>query len=173
MAVSHAGSGGVEVQSLGISLNALFQESRSFFKFFLFRQDGGFEEISRDLAGVQPAHLCQDLQGFLGLRLGHSQGRRQQQGVGIVGFLLLGKLGLFLGLVQLLGHQEEFPQEYLGLREIGVEFHGLIQGPVGPPGILQFEFCFALPQVGSGKFGINLQGVLELQASPDIVFLLV
>ena len=56
---------------------------------------------------------------------------------------------------------------------LGVEFHGLIQGPKCPPGILQFKFRFAYPQLRNGKFGVNLQGVLELQASPDIVFLLV
>ncbi len=71
MAVSQAGSGDIEVQGLGIGFNAVFQYRRSFFQFFLFRQDGSLQEIGRDLAGIQPAHLCQHLQGFLGLWLGH------------------------------------------------------------------------------------------------------
>ena len=53
------------------------------------------------------------------------------------------ELDLFLGLVQLLTHQEEIPQQYLGLHKIGIQFHGLVKAPYAPRGF--FRLSSVLP----------------------------
>ena len=131
-----------------------------------------------ELVGVRPLHPLRQEPfevgpGFPDLIPGQPGGALEEQRVLVPGVRRKKQLGLLHRLFPLPAAEEQFSELKLGLNVARVELHGLRQRAVRPPEVPPPEVRHPQHVVGFGELRIDLDGVPELEAGPDVVRLFV